>query len=125
MVVSSGFLDHAAEVYLRANGLITYAQSINNTLNRSTEWSQQPAATQLSLNRQQIEHSMQNPSIQQQSPQHQQQSNGTQNSSVMQSTINSKVNSNGQSPARVILICHSNSHPFQVRKKQDFGLRFF
>lgn len=34
----------------------------------------------------------------------------------MQPSVNAKsVNSNGQSPARVILICHSNSHPFQKR----------
>lgn len=38
------------------------------------------------------------------------------NASIMQPSANAKsVNSNGQSPARVILICHSNSHPFQKR----------
>lgn len=34
----------------------------------------------------------------------------------MQASTNAKVNNNNsQSPARVILICHSNSHPFQKR----------
>lgn len=36
------------------------------------------------------------------------------NASIMQPSANAKGN-NGQSPARVILICHSNSHPFQKR----------
>lgn len=43
MVVSSGFLDHAAEVYLRTNGLIMSAQSPITSLNvnrTATEWSQ-------------------------------------------------------------------------------------
>lgn len=42
MVVSSGFLDHVlayerSDVYLGANGLITAAQPINNTLNRQPQ----------------------------------------------------------------------------------------
>ncbi|XP_055314376.1 sarcolemmal membrane-associated protein [Sitodiplosis mosellana] len=94
MVVSSGFMDHVlaydrSEVYLRANGLIpAAAQPINNTLNRQQQ-NQQPQ--QLPSSQQSI------------------------NSSIMQPSPNAKVNNNGQSPARVILICHSNSHPFQKR----------
>ncbi|XP_031640152.1 sarcolemmal membrane-associated protein [Contarinia nasturtii] len=95
MVVSSGFMDHVlaydrSEVYLRANGLIpAAAQPINNTLNRQQQNQQQP---------------QQPPSTQQ-----------SINSSIMQPSANVKSNNNGQSPARVILICHSNSHPFQKR----------
>lgn len=48
---------------------------------------------------------------QQQPPSSQQ----TVNSSIMQTSTNVKVNNNnGQPPARAILICHANSHPFQV-----------
>lgn len=37
----------------------------------------------------------------------------------MQTTVNAKANNNNNNnnvvqPARVILICHANSHPFQV-----------
>lgn len=40
MVVSSGFLDHAAEVYLRVSDSIMSNQPMNSS-NRVNEWSQQ------------------------------------------------------------------------------------
>lgn len=49
MVVSSGFLDHAAEVYLRVSDSIMSAQPINPS-NRVNEWSQQLQQQQNSTN---------------------------------------------------------------------------
>lgn len=90
MVVSSGFLDHAAEVYLRASDSIMSAQPIA-TSNRVGEWSQQ------------LQQQQQTPS----------------NQLTSQSTT-IKVNPIPQQLARVILICQPNSHPFQVRVFMQF-----
>lgn len=100
MVVSSGFLDHAAEVYLRANGLIMSAPPITS-LNRGIDWSQSTNQ----LQQQQTTNQLPTQQLNQQPPP---------NSSVMQ-TISTKVSNGQQAPARVILVCHSNSHAFQVK----------
>lgn len=137
MVVSSGFLDHAAEVYLRTNGLIMSAQSPITSLNvnrTATEWSQSQPPQSTASNTPQVPTNFikqskvhrsftaqlneviyfriyecsplqLQPPLQQSTPP---------NQSNMQ-VANVKMNNNGQlSPARAILICHPNSHPFQV-----------
>lgn len=112
MVFSSNFLDHAAEDYLRANSLIMSAQQQQPQLqqqqipiinrNGTTEWSNQspqPIAQKLTVG------------------QLQPQLNQIQSNQSIMQTSNQKI-SNGQlAPARVMLICHPNSHPFQVKSK--------
>lgn len=133
MVVSSGFLDHAAEVYLRTNGLIMSAQSPITSINvnrTATEWSQSQSPQSTASNTPQVfpaniaidphHNSMErlnlstnwiNFSLQLQPPLQQ----STQPNQSNMQVANVKMNNNGQlSPARAILICHPNSHPFQV-----------
>lgn len=107
MVVSSGFLGHVivserSEAFLRSNGLITATQLPNNTLNHQQVHSFLVYRDLLLF----ILYLFVVHIFQQQQQQLQQ--------SIMQPSSNAKINNNASPPARVILICHSNSHPFQV-----------
>lgn len=113
MVFSGGFLDHAAEVYLRTNGLIMSAQPQQmSTLNRNgVEWSPQTPTVQLQQSQSQPQQTL--------PPYPQLQSCPTQAQvrqqiqTIMQDV---KMNSTGKpAPARAMLLCHPNSHQFQVR----------
>lgn len=87
MVVSSGFLKHVAEAYLRseqASDSIMSTQPLPPPNVRLAEWSLQL-----------------------------QQEQTTSNQIISQNSA--KVISIQHLPARVILLCQPNSHPFQVR----------
>lgn len=115
MVFSNGFLDHAAEVYLRTNGLIMSAQQ-----QPQQQQPQPPQQQQQQLQTQQL----QTQQLQTQQQQMHQSLPLYSSSSLSKAQIlqtiqtimqDVKPSVNGQpAPARAILLCHPSSHQFQV-----------